>query len=510
MASTLVHRLHESVQRAPEAEAIVWQGRRTRYADLWRQSCATAAWLRGQGLAPGDRVALLLENSPQYVAAYYGILAAGGVAVGLNTEARARDIRHWLRHSGAGHLFASRRYPEFEALAGACEGQVGLVDVDCSGAEADDGWARVQACDAEAPDWSLLSDPARLAAIIYTSGTTGAPKGVMQSHRNLDSNIASIVSYLHLDAGDSVLNVLPFYYTYGNSVLHTHLASGGRVVLENSLLYPRKVLETLAAEQVTGFSGVPSTYALLLNRTRLEDFDLSSLRYMTQAGGPMPPAAIERLLEIVPHVAFYVMYGQTEATARLTWLPPERLRDKLGSVGIAIPGVEIEIRDEETFEPLPAGVTGEICARGDNITPGYWQNPEATARVLRDGWLRTGDLAHRDEEGYIYMDGRRSDMIKSGANRIAPQEIEEVIAEMDEVAEVAVVGVPEDILGQVIKAVIVPRAGAGLQPRAVQAWCRRNLAGYKVPKFIEFVQELPKTASGKIRRHVLQETNRGQ
>jgi acyl-CoA synthetase (AMP-forming)/AMP-acid ligase II len=350
-------------------------------------------------------------------------------------------------------------------------------------------------------------DPEQAAAIIYTSGTTGAPKGVTLSHRNFGANVVSILDYLQLSDADRIVNVLPFYYSYGNSVLHTHLAAGGCVILENSLAYPHAVLQRMVDERATGFSGVPSTFALLLNRVKLEHYDLSALRYLTQAGGPMSPAHIRRLRQVLPHAKLFVMYGQTEATARITYLPPEKLDAKLGSVGIAIPGVEVQIRDECDREVAP-DEAGEICVRGANVMQGYWNDPRESARVLIDGWLHTGDIARRDKDGYIFIVGRRSDMIKTGAHRVSPQEIEEVIAELDGVAEVAAVGVADEILGEVIKAVIVPRAGCALDKRGVQAHCHARLALYKVPKHVEFVAELPKTASGKLKRFSLRESGK--
>ncbi len=216
----------------------------------------------------------------------------------------------------------------------------------------------------------------------------------------------------------------------------------------------------------------------------------------------MPPALISRVRKQLPHISFFVMYGQTEGTARLTYLPPEKLEDKLGSVGIGIPGVEVRIRDEEG-DPVAIGVSGEIQIRGENVMLGYWKDPEATARTVVDGWLHTGDLGHMDEDGYVYIDGRSSEMIKSGANRISPKEIEEVIAELEDVMEVGVVGIPDDLLGQAIKAVIVSRPGGTIEARRVLAHCRQNLAAYKIPKSIEFADQLPKTASGKLQRFLL-------
>jgi acyl-CoA synthetase (AMP-forming)/AMP-acid ligase II len=261
-------------------------------------------------------------------------------------------------------------------------------------------------------------------------------------------------------------------------------------------------MQKMAQEGITGFSGVPSTFALLLNRVKLSDYDLSRVCYMTQAGGAMSPAHIKRLTEELPHVNLFVMYGQTEATARIAYLPPEQLKAKVGAVGIAIPGVTMELRDEHGM-PVAPGKTGEIWVRGENIMLGYWNSPEATASALHDGWLKTGDLAQQDSDGYFFIQGRRSDMIKAGAHRISPQEIEEAILELDGVAEVAVVGVPDEIMGETIKAVVVPRAGYELEPRAVQAHCHGRLASYKVPKRVEFVAELPKTSSGKIKRFQL-------
>lgn len=497
--SFLIDFLHASARTRPQAEAVVYEQRRVSYGELWRDVEAVARFLRARGLPPGGRVALVAENSPEYIAAYYGVLAAGGTVVALNTAARERDLLNWITHSGATWLFAHGGHTAWPALSRLCGVNVVRIG-DASGAGIP--WCDVLAS-APVPG---MADPRPLpdspAAIIYTSGTTGRPKGVTLSHRNLAANVRSILSYLPLGADARTLNVLPFYYSYGNSVLHTHLAAGGCLILENSLTYPHRVVERIAQESVTGFNGVPSTYALLLSRVNLESYDLSALRYVTQAGGAMSPATITRLAERLPHVRIYVMYGQTEATSRLSYLPPEMLPEKLGSAGIAIPGVTLEIRGEDG-RVVPSGTVGEICARGDNIMLGYWDDPETTATVLVNGWLKTGDLAHMDDDGYLYIQGRRSDMIKSGAHRINPMDIEEAIAELEGVAEVAVVGVEDEILGQVIKAVVVPRPGETLEAMQVRAHCRERLASYKIPKYVEFAKALPRTASGKIKRFEL-------
>ena len=504
MINSLVHILKNVVRHSPNIEAIVDEKSRISYEQLWEYILSIAHHLKKQGLKKNERVAILIDNSVEYVSIYYGVQAAGGITVGLNTSAMVRDLDTWIEHSGATWLFANARHPELPKLINSIEKHFKLVLIgDNNNIKSDFNWKDIISKKYVDLDLSVINNPDDPAAIMYTSGTTGTPKGVTLSHKNLVTNIQSILAYLKLTEKDRVLNVLPFYYTYGNSVLHTHLAVGGTIIIENSMMYPHKILERMVSEKVTGFSGVPSTYALLLGRTNISDFNLSKLRYMTQAGGPMPPANIKKLLGNVPHIQFFVMYGQTEASARLTYLPPDQIINKLGSVGIPIPGVEITIQDENE-NVLKNGVTGEICARGDNIMLGYWNDPDSTKNVIKNGWLHTGDLAHMDNDGFIYIDGRSSDMIKSGGNRISPKEIEEVIAEIQEVLEVAVIGISDNILGQIIKAIIVLRPGENLEPKYVKAYCKQNLADYKVPKIIEYIDSLPKTASGKIKRYQLQ------
>jgi acyl-CoA synthetase (AMP-forming)/AMP-acid ligase II len=339
------------------------------------------------------------------------------------------------------------------------------------------------------------------AMMIYTSGTTSRPKGVLLSNGNLVANARAIAAYLRITPNDKVLCGLPFHFSYGSSVLNSNLISGAQLLLEDNFAFPQQTLKKMQEEGVTGFPGVPSTFALLLGRCQLSDFDLSKLRYLTQAGGSMPRAQIEKLRQQLPHTQVFIMYGQTEATARLSYLSPEHLEAKLGSVGMPLPGVEIEVRSEGKV--VATGETGEICAHGPNIMLGYWREPELTAQVLRDGWLHTGDLGHLDSEGFLYIDGRAVEMIKVGAFRVSPQEVEEVLATFPGVEEVAVTGIADEVLGQSIKAVIVLREGAPADLRGIKGHCRQYLASYKVPKIVEFAAVLPRTASGKVQRFKL-------
>lgn len=491
--ATLLSRLRQVAAANPDRIAMVDGARRTTYDAFFAQAMACAAALRARGLQPGERVAIVLPNRLEAATTVYGIWLAGGVAVPLNAQARARDFAPWLLHCDARIVVHERGHRDVEDALGDFEGATQSLPLDDN-----TGYPEARFAAGEEPDGDSL------AMLLYTSGTTGAPKGVMLSHANLLANAEAVIDYLQLTAGDSVLDVLPFYYAYGASVLHTHLLTGGRIVLAPSLAFPNLVIQALQAESITGFCGVPSTYSLLLAHTQLSAQVAPSLRYVTQAGGAMPARLVRRLRDALPHVRLFLMYGQTEATSRLTYLPPEQIDERAGSVGRALRDVEIRIgRDDRSW--ASPGETGEVCARGPNVMLGYWNNPEATAAVLREGWLHTGDLGHLDAEGYLYLDGRRSDMIKTGAHRVNPADVEEAITELPWVIEAAVVGIDDDVMGQVIKAFVVV---AQEQPRGedrIRAHCRARLAPYKVPKQVEFIGALPRTASGKVRRVQLTE-----
>jgi acyl-CoA synthetase (AMP-forming)/AMP-acid ligase II len=442
-----------------------------------------------------------MQNSPQYAALYYGAMAANCAAVPLNVHEKASTLTRQIEHVGCKIIAVDVEHPEWPALRSSLR----HCDTDVLGVPLTDG---ADSCDTFLPD--TAADAAvschesiahEVAMIIFTSGTTARPKAVMLSHENLAANATAIAGYLQLAPTDRVLCVLPFQFSYGSSVLNSNLIAGAHLLLEDNFAFPHVTLRRMQDERVTGFPGVPSTFAMLLGRCRLADYDLKSLRYITQAGGPMPRAHIEELRTQLPHVRTFIMYGQTEATSRLSYLPPEKLDEKLGSVGMPLEGLEIEIRDNQ--RRLGPGEVGEICARGASVMLGYWGDPELSTQTVRDGWLYTGDLGHVDDDGYLFIDGRAVDMIKVGAFRVSPQEVEEALAECPDVQEVAVTGVPDPLLGQAIKAVVVARAGAELDVQTLKAHCRTRLANYKVPKILEFANALPRTSSGKVQRYKL-------
>jgi long-chain acyl-CoA synthetase len=491
----LLQNLREQVVIHNQRYAVVQAGNRVTYGQLWREIEAVAAELRSAGLKPGDGVALLMDNSAQYIAAYFAIWYVGGYTVALNTSLKARELANLISHCGAKMVLHDDDAKELSALSDLIGNETRLQALNVEFADA----AANESIDDASP---AKLDSHALASVIYTSGTTGHPKGVMLSRKNLSSNTESIIEYLSLTSDDRVMCVLPFFYSYGNSVMHTHLAVGATLVLENSFLFPHKVLQEMEQEEVTGFSGVPSTFSLLLARTKLQNYKLQKLRYITQAGGAMAPKAIEQIRMLLGQARFFVMYGQTEASARLTYLNPERLKEKLGSAGSAIPGVTLKIVDEQGGD-VAIGDQGEVCAKGDNVMLGYLHDPEETKKTVVDGWVKTGDVGYLDSDGYLFLVGRNKEMIKTGAHRIAPIEIEEIICEYDAVGEVAIVGVADELLGQVIKAFVVLKENQGIEKRDLMRFCKERLPQYKIPKSIEFIDALPKTASGKVKKHLL-------
>jgi acyl-CoA synthetase (AMP-forming)/AMP-acid ligase II len=321
----------------------------------------------------------------------------------------------------------------------------------------------------------------------------------MLRHANLTANTDSTVQYLSMTEKDRGMAVLPFFYSYGNSVMLTHIAAGGSLVVNQSFMYPNVILQEMLEQQVTGFFGVPSTYAILLHRSSITKFKFPALRYITQAGAAMSPQLVKQLQAVFPGVEIFIMYGQTEAAPRLSYLPSEEVVNRPGSIGKAIPGVNLTLRDIEARE-VEQGEIGEIVAQGDNIMAGYWKREKETAEVLRPEGLWTGDLARSDEEGFLYIVSRKSDIIKSGSHRIGPKEIEDTLAEHPAVHEVAVVGIKDEILDERIRACVVLKDGEKTTDREMIKFCRRLLPAFKVPQEVVFYEALPKTETGKIKK----------
>lgn len=508
------HLLAVSAARTPGAEALVTHdpgGARLTYAEVAAAVAGVRSQLVGLGVQRGDRVAILAHNGIEWVAAWYGGLAAGAVAVPINTAADPHSLLHYISDAGAQVLVVGPRLERVVAQAAAGLGSLTIVCAPAAVANLTKALpgATVHPMAPSEPQRGesrgVASEQIDLdpAAIIYTSGSTGRPRGAVLTHRNLVTNVASIVEYLALTPDDRVLALLPFYYVYGLSLLQMTFAAGGTVVVENRFQYPNVALDTLERERCTGFGGVPSTYAILMNRSNFAERALPALRWATQAGGGMSPTLTRTVLDTLgASRRLFVMYGATEAAARLSYVPPGELRDAIGSIGRAIPNVELTVRNPDG-STCATDEVGELFARGSNIMSGYWNDPDETARVLGPHGYRTGDLARRDAAGRFWLVGRARDMLKVGGHRVAAREIEDAILEHPGVHECAVIGVPDELLGDRLRAFVVLKDGVVLDGNGIGLFLKERLPAYKVPGDVTFRTELPKNESGKIMKEAL-------
>lgn len=455
-------------------------GERT-YADLRKAAARVAGELRAVGFEPGARIGILGQNSLFWVSAYLGIMRAGMTAVPFSPATVPAELDRCSRWVGLSAVFMDRRYAKVAVPA--FGPGVRVFHEDLIGSEGPSSWE----------DGGEAFD----AALMFTSGTTSKPKAVRVTHANLRANTASIVEYLGLRRSDRILTILPYYYCFGLSTLHTHLRVGGSVALCNSFAFPETAIDMMERTECTGFAGVPSSYQLLLRISSFSKRPLPKLRLLQQAGGKLHDVLIRELKAAKPDAAVFVMYGQTEATARLSYLPPELVLSKLGSIGRGIPGVSLSVVSEDG-RPIKPGEVGEIFARGENVSPGYYGDPENTALKFVDGALRTGDLATVDEDGYIYVVDRKDDFIKSWGYRVSSQEVESCALEMPDLVSAAAVGVPDLEAGEAIRLFVTVRPGATVEGSAVQDHCRARLAKHMVPAAVEIIKALPLNANGKV------------
>jgi|WetSurMetagenome_2_1015567.scaffolds.fasta_scaffold25438_3 long-chain acyl-CoA synthetase len=454
------------------------------YADLRHASARLLAEMVARGVEPTDRVGILGNNSLFWVAAYLATLKLGAVAVPFATTLTLDSVSAMQSFVNCKVMLAEKRIQR--RFAAAFPAELLVIFDDILQENGTTAWPAPAAIDVQQD-----------AALMFTSGTTAKPRAVRITHRNLQANTASIIEYLDLGPTDRMMAILQFYYCFGTSLLHTHLRVGGSLVLSNNFVYPETVLDLMEATACTGFAGVPSTYQTLLRNSTFPKRQIASLRKVQQAGGKLQPVLIEELIGAVPAGDVFVMYGQTEATARLSYLPPALLGTKLGAIGRGIPGVTLRVIGDDGQEVEP-GEVGEIYAWGDNISPGYLDEPEASAQKFVDGVLHTGDLATIDNEGFIFVVDRKADFIKTYGYRVSSQQVENCIVELPEVVTAAVIGEPDLVRGEAIKAFVVLRAGSQLTAVDILAHCASRLANYMIPKEIAFIDQLPINAHGKI------------
>jgi amino acid adenylation domain-containing protein len=502
--------LERSAKRVPDKVALVTGDRRWTYRQLESRANALARRFLADGLGRWDRVVIHLENGVDAVVTLFAALKAGGMFVVVNPQVKPDKLAFMLNDCRAAALVTDP--VRARALPIGQPALPHLRRVYVAGGSAEHGQPAAMApLDVEGDVGDIEPPQTRcididLAALIYTSGSTGRPKGVMLTHRNITAATESITTYLESRETDVILSTLPMAFDYGLYQIFLSFSVGGTLVLERSFAYPHPILERLGTERVTGFPIVP-TMATLLLQLDLAKYDVSSLRYVTNTAAALSPARIAALRHAWPHVKIYSMYGLTECK-RVSYLPPDQIDVRPGSVGRGMPNEEVYIVDDQGRR-LGPGQMGELVVRGANVMKGYWERPEETARMLKPGVfpdekvLHTGDLFTSDEDGYLYFVGRRDDIIKTRGEKVSPREVEEVILELEGVAEVSVTGVPDDVLGEAVRAVIQLTPGARLTEQDVRRHCAARLEDFMRPRVVDFTAALPTTTTGKISRRAV-------
>ena len=504
-AVNLASDLERHAAERPAHAAVLFEGRRLSYAELDAAASRLAQGLRTRGIAAGDRVALYLPNIPAYLVAYYAAQKLGAITVSINAVFRSAEVEFLLADSGARVVFTvAELVPFVPPVRGGRTPALEQVVV-CEG-EAPAGGARLEAWSAgfEPSFAGVDCAPETPAALLYSSGTTGFPKGVTLTQSNIASNIASAARCSGYRPDDRLAAFLPLFHVYGqNYIMNAAVHAGATLALFRRYV-PEQVLEAVGRERITMFFGVPTIFIGLLAMD-LGRYDLSSIRYEMSAAATMPEEISRRWTERFGR-RVYEGYGLTECSPFACY--NDLVEHRFGSVGRAIEGFELAIFDEAERE-LPRGRWGEIVIRGPGVMQGYWRRPEDSAQALRGGWLHSGDIGRMDDAGYVYIVDRVKDMINVAGFKVWPAELEQYLYRLPGVQEVAVYGAPDPERGEQVVAAVVPRSGSAVDAAEVIAYCRANIAAYKVPARVDIVAELPKSATGKILKRVLREQAAG-
>lgn len=506
------HMLRTSARRFPDKEALVHGGERLPYREVDRRVSALAQGLREAGVGRGDRVGIYLDASVPQAISVFGVSRADAVYVPINGLLFPDQVAHIAHDCQMTALITTRE--KLVALSPALKeipslqflvvvGDAGPVDTSLEVHRFEEMWSRTPPA-----AWREHAIETDLAAILYTSGSTGMPKGVMLSHAQVMAGASIVSTYLEITAADRILAVLPFSFDAGMNQLMTAWQQGGTIIVIN-FVFAREVVQMLLKERVTGLAGVPTFWSLMAQpSSSLAKHPLPHLRYITNTGGAMPQPVLATLRKLLPSTRVFLMYGLTEAF-RSTYLPPEELDRRPTSIGKAIPDTEILVIGEDG-KPVKPGEVGELVHRGPTVSMGYWGHPELTAKVLRphpflppelgdaERVCYSGDYVRMDEDGFLYFIGRRDTMIKSSGFRVSPTEVEEVLFRSGLLKGAAVIGIPDEMLGQTITAFVVAQDGETVAVEKLREFCAANMPRHMVPKTIEVLEELPKTTSGKV------------
>jgi long-chain acyl-CoA synthetase len=490
MSENLALNLTRTAAEHPHAIACKLDDAAFNYQSLDHATARVSAMLASKGIGPGDRVGIMLPNVPYFPAVYYGVLRAGAVVVPMNVLLKAREVGYYLQDSGAKLLFAWHGFMD-AAETGAKSVPTGPVDVvpvkpgEIEGLifahEPDDSVADVEADDT--------------AVILYTSGTTGKPKGAELTHDNLRRNVSTAVKLFSLGDGDMIFAGLPLFHSFGQTCTMNAAVCSGAAITLLPRFDPAKALQILERDACTVFEGVPTMYGALLNHPDRDSVDVSRLRVCASGGASMP-VEVMRGFEEAFGCKILEGYGLSETSPVASFNHPDRER-KPGSIGTPIEGTEMKVVDDDGNE-VALGEIGEILIKGHNVMKGYWERPEATAESIKDGWFATGDMAKVDEDGYFFIVDRKKDLIIRGGYNVYPRDIEEVLYEHPAVCEAAVVGMPHAELGEEVGAAVALKEGESVDEETLKAFVKEQVAAYKYPRKIWFVDELPKGPTGKI------------
>ncbi|MFZ2322530.1 MAG: class I adenylate-forming enzyme family protein [Ignavibacteriaceae bacterium] len=514
----LVHEfLSSSAKNFPDKEALVTGEQRFTYKEIDKQSDLLASGLINIGVQRHDRIIIFSDNSAETVIGIYGILKAGATFVLLNGSLKSHKLQYIIKDSGAKLIIVqSSKKNVIDQLNQGSNLDISTIwfgQKEITEQKNNYYWddflkSNFEKIEALQKRKSEILDY-DLATLIYTSGSTGEPKGVMSSHNNMISAARSIIQYIDNEPNDKILVVLPLSFDYGLYQVIMTFMFGGTIILEKSFNFPVEILKILQKEKVTGFPIVPTILAMFLKLKNISNYDLSSLRYISNTGAALPVDHIKKFREIFPAVKLFSMFGLTECK-RISYLHPDMIDKKPGSVGKAIPNCETFIVNENS-EMVKPGEVGELVVRGSNVMRGYWNAEELTSKVYKkwklDGEkvLFTGDLFYEDEDGFLYFVGRKDDMIKTKGERVSPKEIENILCDLEGVSETAVIGFPDEILGQSIKVFIVKKNEKKLSKNDVLLYCSKNMETFMVPKEIVFLDALPKSPNGKVDKKLLKQ-----
>jgi long-chain acyl-CoA synthetase len=488
MSENLARNLSRTAERCPEAVAVKLDDAAFNYGLLDQAAARVSAMVKSKGVEVGDRVGVMLPNVPYFPAVYYGVLRAGAVVVPMNVLLKGREVAFYLSDAGVKLLFAWHDFLD-AAQQGAQEaGNVEVISVKPGEIEGE--------IFAHDPDEDIAERGGDdTAVILYTSGTTGKPKGAELTHANLRKNVSAAVKLFSLGEGDMIFGGLPLFHSFGQTcTMNAAVCSGAGVTLLPRF-DPAKALEILERDGCTVFEGVPTMYGALLNHPDCQQHDYSKLR-LCASGGASMPVEVMRGFEEAFGCKVLEGYGLSETSPIASFNHPDRER-KPGSIGTPLEGVEMKVVDDDGNE-VATGEIGEILIKGHNVMKGYWKRDDATAEAIKDGWFATGDMAKVDDDGYFFIVDRKKELIIRGGYNVYPREIEEVLYEHPAVREAAVVGIPHDDLGEEVGAAVALKDGASADEEELKAYMEENVASYKYPRKIWFVDELPKGPTGKI------------